>query len=179
MKNEVDTAFTDLYDKVWRRVWARIIAKCPSVSDASDVFQEVWTELYRIMLKRGSGYIKNGEAMAMHIASCKLFRYHLAREHTRQCVPPTVEGEDGNEIEIDDAALETLSAEEIAVDRMNLEKVRDYLAKQDDELRRIFLLRFQLDLSLNEIAGLLGVSRTRVGNRLYRTLEKLREMLKA
>ena len=57
MKNEVDAAFTELYDKVWRRVWARIIAKCSSVSDASDVFQEVWTELYRIMLKRGSGYI--------------------------------------------------------------------------------------------------------------------------
>ena len=117
--------------------------------------------------------------MNMNKAKVTVPGYNVNNPHAAYTTQIVNEGCVITSVEIDDAALETLSAEEIAVDRMTLEKVRDYLAKQDDELRRIFLLRFQLDLSLNEIAWLLGISRTRVGNRLYCTLEKLREMLKA
>ena len=54
-------------------------------------------------------------------------------------------------------------------------KLRESLAKLSGEEREIISLKFGAALNNRQIAGVLGLSESNVGTKLYRTLRKLRE----
>ena len=64
--------------------------------------------------------------------------------------------------------------EEITEDRAVIDWTERYLAAKDDEVRRIFHLYYRFDMTIAEIAHMLGRSESYIKNKLDRTLKEIR-----
>ena len=137
---------------------------------AEDLFQETWVRV----LERGSQY--NGrwrfESWLFSISR------HLFIDRLRQKKPVSLEAltdaEPGNfEVEATDtpSPFDLLSASQ-----ENL-RVAEALKRLPAVYREVLALRFQEELSLEEIAAVVGAPASTVKSRLYRGLEALRPML--
>lgn len=150
-----------------------IIAKCGNTEDIADIFQETYTELVRVLQRRGVAYVKNPDAFVMQIAKRKVYRHYKWLERWR-----------GREKEWDDGEIEgaqvgpmPVSFEDLVLTKATVERAVVYLKQKDDLTRKIFYLHFYMDKRLREIAELLDVKESTVKNRLYRTLKELKNYL--
>ena len=89
---EIALLFNRIYNETNRSVLAYITAKCSSVSDIGDIFQETYLELYRLLLKRGDGYIQNPQALVIRLAKQKVYRHYTLTQRLHQLLP--LEGKD-------------------------------------------------------------------------------------
>ncbi|MBR6708261.1 MAG: sigma-70 family RNA polymerase sigma factor [Clostridia bacterium] len=167
---DIASVFQTIYDRTYRQTAAQIIARCRQSADAGDINQEVYLEFYRILQRKGANYIKSPNALLQRLIRQKLARYYRALGHRRE-VQETPQ-EDGTVIA--QADIDALSVEEIAVEREVLEWTDRYLAAKGEPVRKIFHLYYRLNLSVPQIARLLGRSESDVKNRLYRTLNEIR-----
>ncbi|MBO5275330.1 MAG: sigma-70 family RNA polymerase sigma factor [Clostridia bacterium] len=171
---DIEKRFHALYEAHSRKVLIYITSKCGDVAEIGDIAQEVWCEVWRILNERGVEYIQNPAALCMKLAKHHLWRHYSLREKLRG-VPLTVVGEEGDELEITDAALEVMSAEEIVMERMEVQSAASLIAGFDMDTRRIFHLYYSIGLTIPEIAAALGCGQSFVKNKLYRGLKRLRE----
>ena len=98
----------------------------------------------------------------------------LHRRKAPQSLEALTEGEPGRQMEpaaSDPSPLDLFSKQEIEA------AVRVSLGQLPAVYREVLLLRFQEDLTLEEIAAVLGAPLSTVKSRLYRGLEALRELL--
>ncbi len=63
-----------------------------------------------------------------------------------------------------------------ANDRLEVERIIEKAGKLEEKYREVIILRFVNDLSVAEIAELLGEKENNVSVRLHRALEKLRKI---
>ena len=162
--------FRQIYSQTHRKTAAQIMAGARQTADAADLIQEVYLELYQILLRRGAGYIRDPEALMARLTRQVLARYY--RKMSRRPEVYAEPSEDGITAELPD--IESLSVEEITEDREVLAWTERYLAERGDEVRRIFHLYYRFGLTLAEIARLLGRTESDVKNKLYRTLREIR-----
>lgn len=162
--------FRQIYAQTHRKTAAQIMAGARQTADAADLIQEVYLELYQILLRRGAGYIRDPEALMARLTRQVLARYY--REMSRRPEVYAEPSEDGITAELPD--IESLSVEEITEDREVLAWTERYLAERGDEVRRIFHLYYRFGLTLAEISRLLGRTESDVKNKLYRTLREIR-----
>ena len=50
----ITSLFNDIYDSTNRKVFAFLAARCKSIPDAHDLFQDTYTELYAVLKRRGA-----------------------------------------------------------------------------------------------------------------------------
>lgn len=162
--------FRQIYAQTYRRTAAQIMAGARQTADAADLIQEVYLELYQIILRRGAAYIKSPDALMAKLAKQALARYY--RSMSRRMEVYESPAEDGITAELPD--LEALSVEEITEDREVLAWTERYLAGRGEDVRKIFHLYYRFGLTLTEIAQLTGRSESDVKNKLYRTLREIR-----
>lgn len=162
--------FRQIYDQTYRKTAAYITAKARQTADAADLIQQVYLELYDILRRRGTSYIKNADAIMARLTRQALARYYKKIGNLREVYEEP--SEDG--ITAEQADIESLSVEEITEDRAVLDWTERYLTAQGDEIRKIFHLFYRFELTITEIAQLLGRSESYVKNKLYRTLKEIR-----
>ena len=68
--------FRQIYARTYRKTAAQIMAGARQTADAADLIQEVYLELYQIILRRGAAYIKSPEALMAKLAKQALARYY-------------------------------------------------------------------------------------------------------
>lgn len=170
---DVETFFNELYDSTREKVLSYIIAKCGNTEDIADIFQETYTELVRVIQRRGIAHLEKPEAFVMQLAKRKIYRHYKLLERWY-----------GRKIEWDEAGPdreigepEEVSFEELVITKEIVERAADYLKQKDDLTKKIFYLHFYMDKRLREIAGLLDVKESTVKNKLYRTLKELKKYL--
>ena len=57
------------------------------------------------------------------------------------------------------------------------QEIGSYLLRLEDELRALLIMKYQQELSFEEIAGITGKSLSAVKMRIYRGLDKLKELM--
>lgn len=170
---EITSLFNDIYSNTNKKVLKTIIAKCSNLEDVSDIFQEVYTELYTILLKHGGGYIKNHEAFLFKITKQKLYRHYSLLDKVKSVfLKPSYE--DGEYLSDDEFELIDID-DRIDTDDL-IDEVNAVLAKKPTEIKKIFYMRFFLDMTISEIALSLSLSEQNVKNKLYRTIKELRKL---
>lgn len=174
-EQEANSIFDEIYAQTHRHVLAYITAKCFDTADISDIFQEVYAELFAVIGKKGKGYIKNSEAFVINIASQKLYRYNKKFRKLRNISAVSFDGDEDVISSLDFEAFEN-SVEEKAIKADTMEQVRYYLAEKSLDVRKVFHLRYSLDMTIPEIAGKLSFSESKVKNIIYRTLCELRKI---
>ena len=77
----ITSLFNDIYDSTNRKVFAFLAARCKSIPDAHDLFQDTYTELYAVLKRRGTDRHKKESFVPNHKllrhSSSHLTIYHL------------------------------------------------------------------------------------------------------
>jgi RNA polymerase sigma-70 factor (ECF subfamily) len=137
---------------------------------AEDLFQETWIRV----LDRGYQYDGQSKFETWLFAIARHLVLDLHRRKTPQSLEALTEGEPGRPLEFaasDPSPLDLFSKQEVEA------AVRTSLGQLPAVFREVLLLRFQEDLTLEEIAAVLGAPLSTVKSRLYRGLEALRGLL--
>ena len=170
--------FDEIYDSTNKAVLAFITAKCRNTADISDVLQDTYMELYKVLIKRGAEYVTNERAFVLRIAQQKLARYYSLLEKLRIFVSMNASNENEEEIELSDFEVKSFLMEDYAVNQILLEKARKSIQSKSEDIKKVFYLFYDMGLSIPEIAKTLSMTESGVKNKLYRTLKELQNLLK-
>jgi RNA polymerase sigma-70 factor (ECF subfamily) len=170
------TRFNEIYGATNKKVLAFITAKCNSLDDVDDVFQETYYELFSTLKKRGTDFIQNDEAFVMRIARLKTYRHYSLIKRLSRFVSSTAAGEDGTENDLTDLEQDTFNVEDSVISGLLVEDIEQSLQKRPEDIQKIFMLYYSLNQTIPEIAALLGTSESNIKNKLYRTLKELRNL---
>jgi len=177
MSNQnIASRFDEIYDATSKSVLAYITAKCVT-ADISDIFQETYLELYRVLTDRGVDYIKHEKAFVMQIAKHKIARHYSLMERLRMFVSTTSVNDDGGEVDITDLEVDAFLTADFSVNYVLLETAQQFIHAKPEIVQKVFFLMYEADLTIPEIAKTLSISESNVKNKLYRTLKELRNLL--
>ncbi len=166
----VDKAFERIYDDTCRKCCAHILSKCHAPEDAADLVQETYLEVLGVLKTKGEKHIKNPEAFVIDTANKKLWAYYRAKNRLQ--VVASLDTDDAPDLP-DEISVTPADAAERA---LFVREINETLQKKPEKIRKIFALRYTLDLPLAEIAERLGLTLSDVKTSLYRTLAELREI---
>jgi len=174
----ITSRFNEIYGSTYKGVLSYVTAKCGNTADVQDIMQEAYVEMYQILAKRGVDYIKNEKAFCLRIAKQKLSRHYTLLERFKMFVPMISTNNDGDEMEATDFEDESFLVEDFTVNQLLLEEVRRLIEQKPIAVKKVFYLFYDVGNTIPEIAQLLSMSESNVKHKLYRTLKKLRELLK-
>jgi RNA polymerase sigma-70 factor, ECF subfamily len=163
---------TDLIQRYYYRLFRYLLYLTGSREAAEDFFQETWVRV----IDRGSQYNCKCkfEAWLFTVARNLVIDFRRRKQPERLTdLGITVDGGPGFEL----AAVNDVSPVDLLAERETGERVMAALACLTAAYREVLLLRFQEDLSLEEIADVTAAPVSTVKSRLYRGLKELRERL--
>ena len=159
--------FAEKYQQFFPRVFAYVYGRIYNVHQAEDLVSEVFE---RAFLKMGS--LRNDEAFATWLFT---IARNLVTSHARKR---------GRETVVDPDVLKSVVATTISVEnevlvREEVAAVVECLKKFPQREQDIVSLKFDAELTNGQIAQVMGLSEANVRVILFRTLRKLREMMKS
>ena len=177
MNPDITNKFNEIYDSTKKAVLMLITAKCGRTSQINDIFQDTYLELYQVLDRRGAEYVTNEKALVLRIAKRKIAKYYSLTQRLKIFVSATAKNEDGKEVDFTELEADAFLTEEFVVNKMLLEDAQKFIKQKPEEVKKVFYLFYDMDLTIPEIAKLLGISESGVKNKLYRTLKELRKLL--
>lgn len=176
--------FDEIYNSTNNTVLAFITVKCKHTADISDIFQDTYMELYRVLIKHGAEYVTNSRALVLQIAKRKLARHYSFMERLRfresanfwydAASDATLRDKDMVLSEFADPFL----TEDFAVNQVMLKTAKDFIQAKPEPIQKVFYLMYDVGMTIPEIAKALAMNESNVKNRLYRTLKELRTILR-
>ena len=173
----IASRFDDIYNSTNKAVLAFITAKCGRIADVGDVFQETYIELYKILNKRGADYVTNEKALVMRLARQKISKHYSLMERLRIFVSLISVNDNENEVDLSDFDVDGFLTEDLAVDSIMYENIRQLIKSKPEDVQKVFYLMYEVGLTITEIAQALSLTESNVKNKLYRTLKELRKIL--
>ena len=175
----IASRFDEIYNSTKKAVLVYVTTKCGHTADISDILQETYMELYRVLSKRGAEYVTNEKAFVLRLAKQKIARYYTLSDRLRGFVSLTSTDGDNNEneVELSDFDANGFLLEDFAVNNTLLEIARQFIKSKPENVKKVFYLFYDVELSIPEIAQILSMSESSVKNKLYRTLKELRNII--
>ena len=173
--------FNQTYDATYTSVLRYIslrLSGSGAYHDVCDVLQDTYAEFYKLIVKRGADYANEPLAMLYKIAGERLARKYAQRKRIAATVPLFSRPEqDEEERCIADFQNGYSSIDEEGVlDHMLAEQILTVIKEGDEQSARIFMLRYENDMKLDEIAAATGLPLHTVRNKLYRKIEELKRI---
>lgn len=165
--------FNELYDSSYNKTLRYVTAKCKT-NDIADIVQEIYTEVYAVLVRKGTDYIENEDAFVMQVTKAKVYRYYSLTEKLKNVIPLFTRNNDGEEEIAADFELSDAEFEDSAVNKLLTEKIWQRLSEKPETVKKVFYLYYSLDLTIPEIAKELSMSQSSVKNKLYRTVKEIR-----
>jgi len=164
--------FNEIYDSTYRRVLIYVTAKCSDMHDIEDILQETYTEVYSVLLKKGTDYIVSPTSFVLKVAKRKVYLHYTLKERIRGI---SLNTEDEFERELIDTIPDELDVEDAICSKELFDRVAVYIFSKPLVIQKIFTLYYTLDMTISEIAKELSVGESYVKNKLYRTLNELKK----
>ena len=158
---------TRIYNETYDDVLKYVVCKCKNPSDISDIMQNVYMKFYN-RLSRSD--IAQPSHYLIKIAKHEIFSHYKIWDLDQKNIPVFSENEEDNFNDIEyELSLEfSDSTPEI------YGELWQFIENCDELTFKIFILHFQYDMKIDDVAEQLGVSPSTVKNRLYRTIKQLR-----
>jgi len=146
------------------RLYRYLVSLTGVPETAEDLFQETWIRV----LDRGHQYDGKSKFETWLFAIARHLVIDLSRKKTLQ----------GLDLLSDEPEMSGPTAWDAVVRRETESRVQASVEQLPAAYREVLLLRFQEDLSLDEIAAVLALPLSTVKSRLYRSLESMRVQLR-
>lgn len=161
--------FEDIYNETKVVVLQYIVTHLNDLSEAEDVFQNVYENLYTRIEHKGACDIR--EPMAFLITSAKR---EISRHNKRRKRAGEVAKDDGAYALYEETPDPSRPFEEIVSDRAVLERIRTVITQMPPATRKVFMLYYYFDLPIAAIAEDLGTTVDAVKSRLLRARNRIR-----
>jgi len=166
----------DLLDRLIEQYQFRLFRYLVYISGdrtrAEDFFQETWIRV----LERGHQYDGKSRFEGWLFAIARNLVIDWQRQRKVQSLDALTDSEQAQPLQVEDRSASALQA---ILNSEQGAQVHGALQKIPAIYREVLLLRFQEELQIDEIAGVLGTPPSTVKSRLYRGLEALRGTLEA
>jgi RNA polymerase sigma-70 factor (ECF subfamily) len=154
--------FANLYENNRRQVFLIAFRMCQSRPDAEEVVSEVFLKAYRGLHK-----FKGDSSLATWLYRIAVNESNNLLRQTRRQAPWS--------LEMDDAAVRI---EEELVSRDQVRALREAMSDLSPQDRLILTLRYDNELSYQEIAEIIQMPKNSVGTRIARAKKTLTERMK-
>lgn len=171
--------FEALYEETYPDTLRYLTRRCADPSQLPDLLQEVYAEVYAVLLQKGCGYLRSPAAFVRHVAKAKLRQFYTLRQRLGTLIPlqrTTPDGETYDEPDLQQAETQPPLPEQLVEDKLLAAEIAARLKTFPADVQRIFVCVYALDMTLRQTAALLGMKESTVKAKLYRTLAKLREL---
>ena len=166
-------AFVKLYQETYDNILKYVVSKCNNAHDVPDIIQKTYLNYYERVKK--SGNVDKPESYLFIIANNEMKKYYRFKALHKRDIPVFSKVEDEGEFE----ALEALLVQELPeYMNLNMQEIWQYIKERDALTFKIFVLYFYYDEKLLDIAKTLNIGESVVKNRLYRTINKMRDKFK-
>lgn len=164
LKREELSAFEEIYQRHWKRLYSLCYKRIQSREISEEIVQDIFTTLW---INRTSVNIKSLSAYLATAVKYKVIN-HIAREMSRQFIS------DEHFLELQ----EDNSREEAQL----LEELHEALQREVDKLpakrQMIFKLHRNQNMSVKQVANLMGISEKTVENQYGKAMKMLKVSLK-
>lgn len=176
-RETVDGLFNKIYDDTYQACLIYVTCKCRNTQDISDILQETYLSIYRILAEKGTGYIQNPEAYVIRVAKTNLSKRYSFQDKLKNVIPLFGQKDHDEEYNLADLKSDKFenSLESRVVHREILDQIWCYLKNKPQGIQKVFLLFYYADMTIVEIARVLKLNESTVKNRLYRTTREIRE----
>ncbi len=175
---DLESTFDQIYNQTYKKILHYVTARCGNPSDISDILQEIYAELYRVLVRRGTSYIHMPEAFVMQLAKSKVYRHYSIGEKIKNILPfSTLDWKQGERVtEVIEPINEEPELDDIVADRILLRQIADFIKTKPDDVQRIFYLYYVLEQSSAQIALDLHLNESTVKSKIHRTVHEVRAM---
>lgn len=170
MRN-IEQYFDEVYDKTYSSILKYVISKTDNLNCVEDIIQNVYISFYNTLLKKGIDYFDNEQAYLIKSSKSELFKYYTLKNKIKFIF----NNKEEDNLNILENIPDKFNIEDFVLDKVNIEKIWDFIKKEDLNTQKIMALYFQNNMKIKEISKYLNISESNVKNRLYRTIEKLRK----
>jgi len=161
-EKEHNKQFLDLYGKHSDELFRYCFFKTGSRDQSLEIVQEVFMKTWIGMEK---GTVMDNPKAFLYAAT-----RNAVTDWYRKKKPVSLD-------EMHEAGFDTSKEEEgNSFDNLEAERIISMASKLEEKYREVIILRFVNDLSVNEIAQMLGEKENNVSVRIHRALEKLRKL---
>ena len=168
-----------LFDEIYKRNQAAVLrfitAKCLSISDIDDIYQDTFLNVYRTLCNTEKP-IENEEAFVISIAKKSISRYYGLLAKLRGKVSESLSRLPDKKL-LEDIPAE-VDVEMLVADRDLCDEIFETVSSMSADVQRIVYMFYILDMPIGAIAEELGLRESTVKNRLYGTLERIRRSYK-
>lgn len=163
-------AYGSLYDLYAEKIYRFIFFKISRREEAEDLTSEVFLKAWNYLMENTDNEIKNFASFIYRIARNLVVDFY--RERARRGTGESLEVL----LEAPVVAVEDPNYQRVSVD-METEKIMIMLKKMKSEYQEVVLLHYIEELSVGEIAKILGKNHIGVRVTLHRALKKLKQMV--
>jgi|SRR3989344_3030258 len=163
---ETNQYFSQLYDQYITRIYRFVYLKVSSVETAEDLSSEVFLRLYKRLREPGRE-IQNPQAFLYQIARNVVADHYRGRRVTTISIEKTT-------IEIEDIGDPTQGQAEV---NLEMDRIRQALSQLQDDYQNLIIWRYIDELTVPEIAQIIGKSEGNIRVGVSRALEALREKI--
>jgi RNA polymerase sigma-70 factor (ECF subfamily) len=167
---DLEREFNGIYDSTYSDIYKYVLSKARNIGDIDDIVQNIYINFYN-RLKKGVE-IKEPVKYLVKTAKHEVYKNYRVFDRLAKHVPVFSKSEDEN---YDNFELELLNEEKDEISGLILEEVWKFLKSGDVMTYKIFVLYFEYEEKLCDIAKILAVKESTVKNRLFRTLKIIRE----
>ncbi len=164
IQNQDPDAYAQFYDLYVEKIYRFIFFKVNTTHDAQDLTSEVFLKLWQTI--KGGKQIRNLNAFIYMVARNTVIDFY--RQKNRE----DLSTQDIEQTQVTDARIELV---EHQVKNQGLDQIGQGLKNLKDEYREVVVLRFMDELSIGEIAQVLGKSQGAVRVLIHRALKALKE----
>ena len=168
VKGQDKEAYGQFYDLYVSRIYRFIFFKINSVSDAQDLTSEVFLKLWQYL--REGREITNLNSFTYMIARNSVVDFYRSKNHK---IHESIETE-----ELAQVADEKSDLMSQQIQGGQIDEVLKGLSGLKDEYKEVVVLRFLDELSIGEIAEVLGKNKGAVRVLIHRALKALKENIK-
>ena len=155
-----------VYNETYEDIFKYILSKCRNIDDVGDLVQNTYLNFYRALSNKN---IKDYKKYLIRIARNEVYRHYGILKLSQNFIPIFF-----SESEEEFFNLKTdLKVEHNYDEKLLCDSIWKYLKDKDSLTLKIFILYFNKDLKIKDIANILKVNESTVKNRLYRTMKEI------
>ncbi len=168
---DAEAFFDGVYDYTYNQILKYVIIKTSNADEVDDIVQNVYRNFFARITRKGFADIKAPHAFIIRLADKELSRHYKARAVKREM-------EADSEMMDETVPAENIPFEEMMDDREELNKVWQIVKDAPLLSYKAFVLYYNYDMPVAEIARNLCISQQNVKNRLHRTRNSVRKALR-
>ncbi len=164
---DVNSYFNLVYDATFSELAKACVLKAKRVQDVDDLLQSTYERFYKHIRRHGPGVVNDPKSYLYTILSKELAKYY--RFHARWLTEPL------EETTVPLAGDE--QPESDSLDRLTLDEIWAIVEREPQLSQKVFILYYEYDMRVAEIAQATGLTESAVKNRLLHTRNRIRTVM--